>query len=270
MQLGFIGGGVMAEAMINGVLEHATTRAERIVASDVNPERRALLADRYGIQVTAHNEEPLDHGEVVVVAVKPQTMPQLYEQLQGRMRPHQLLLSIAAGIPIASLAAGLGHQAIVRAMPNTPGQIGEGVTGWTATRGVESHQLDQARAILSALGREIYVDEEKYIEMITALSGGGPAYVYLFIEALIDAAVHIGLPRHIAHEAVLQTFSGSVELARHSGRHPADLRNMVTSPGGTTTEALMVMEGAGLRVTFTEAITAAYQKALALGGPQPK
>jgi pyrroline-5-carboxylate reductase len=168
-------------------------------------------------------------------------------------------------VPIRKLADGLAHAAVVRAMPNTPAQIGQGITVWTATPEVSSLQKQQAQAILGSLGDEIFFGEEEYLDMATALSGTGPAYVFMFMEAMIDAGVHMGFSRRVATQLVFQTMRGSIEYAAYSGKHVAELRNQVTSPGGTTAEALYHMEKGGLRTVLSRGIFAAYQRSIALG-----
>jgi pyrroline-5-carboxylate reductase len=167
---------------------------------------------------------------------------------------------------VEEVRQALGHEAIVRAMPNTPAQIGQGMVVWTATEAVDPESRDYVRSVLGALGQELYVDDEKYVDMATAVSGSGPAFVFLVMEALIDAAVHIGIRREMAVPMVIQTMLGSALYAQTTGKHPADLRNMVTSPGGTTAEGLLALEEAGVRAAFTEAVAAAYEKAKRLGG----
>jgi pyrroline-5-carboxylate reductase len=179
------------------------------------------------------------------------------------------VLSIVAGASIRKLAAGLKHRAIVRSMPNTPGQIGEGITVWTASHETSDKQRAAADRILGALGRNVFVEDESYLDMATALSGTGPAYVFLFMEALIDAGVHLGFPRYIAEQLVLQTLKGSAAFYERASRHPADLRNQVTSPGGTSAEALYYLEKAGFRTAISRAVWAAYQRSLELGKEKP-
>jgi len=176
-------------------------------------------------------------------------------------------LSIVAGARVKAISRGLGgHEAIVRAMPNTPAQIGQGMTVWIATPAVTPAQHASARAILGAMGEELWVDDEGYLDMATALSGTGPAYVFLFMEALIDAGVHMGFSRRVAQQLVLKTMEGSVAIAKQTGQHPAILRNAVTSPGGTSAEALYQLEKGALRTIVSKAIWAAYQKSKYLGG----
>ena len=175
------------------------------------------------------------------------------------------MISIVAGARIETIADDLQHRSIVRAMPNTPAQIGQGMTVWTATPEVTEAQQRQIHMIFGALGRELQVEEEKMIDMATALSATGPTYTFLVMEALIDAGVHMGFSRHVAEELVLQTMLGSVLFARESQKHPAELRNMVTSPGGTSAEAIYQMEKGSLRTVLSKAVWAAYQRANSLG-----
>ncbi|MER3437525.1 MAG: pyrroline-5-carboxylate reductase [Chloroflexota bacterium] len=259
-RLAFVGAGVMAEAMIAGLLDRCLVRPQQIVASHPREDRRQRLTDRFGIVMVESNREAIAQAEIVVLTVKPQVLSTVMKQLHGRLEPRQIAISIVAGASIEKLSRGLGHDAIVRVMPNTPAQIGQGMLVWTATPDVSAEQRQKVRAILSALGEELWVDEEKYVDMATALSGTGPTYVFLMMEALIDAGVHLGFPRRMAEQMVLQTVAGSVAFARASGKHMAELRNMVTSPGGTSAEAIYQMEKGGLRTVFSRAVYAAYQR----------
>ena len=266
-QIAFIGSGVMAEAMIKGLVGHGLLPADDIIASGPRPERGAELADKYGIQVTEDNVAAARGRDIVVLSVKPQFLGEVLKELGTQViEPEALVLSIVAGATIGHIAEGLGHQAIVRVMPNTPAQVGMGMSVWTATPDTKETQRDQARAMLAALGEEIYVAHEDYLDMATALSGTGPAYVFLVMEALIDAGVHLGFSRRVSEQLVMQTMRGSLEFARASQRHPVELRNMVTSPGGTSAEALYQLEKGGLRTVISKAVWAAYQKSRYLGG----
>jgi pyrroline-5-carboxylate reductase len=258
--LAFVGAGVMAEAMIAGLLDRCLVRPQQIVASHPREDRRRRLTDRFGIVMVESNREAIAQAEIVVLTVKPQVLSTVMKQLHGRLEPRQIAISIVAGASIEKLSRGLGHDAIVRVMPNTPAQIGQGMMVWTATPDVTEEQRQKVRAILGALGEELWVEEEKYVDMATALSGTGPTYVFLMMEALIDAGVHLGFPRRIAEQIVLQTVAGSVAFARASGKHMAELRNMVTSPGGTSAEAIYQMEKGGLRTVYSRAVYAAYQR----------
>lgn len=265
-RLAFIGGGNMGEAMIKGLLDQRLIEPSCIVASDPNPERCAALAARYGVNTTADNVEAASRAHVVVLSIKPQVLKKVMAELHGQISPDALVLSIIAGARITALKRGLDHRAIARAMPNTPAQIGQGISVWTTTPEVSESQREQARLILGALGEEIWMDDEEYLDMATALSGTGPGYVFLFMEAMIDAGVHLGFSRDVATRLVLQTMQGSVALVRATGRHPTELRNAVTSPGGTTAEALYQLEKGGMRTVLSKAIWAAYQKSKYLGG----
>jgi pyrroline-5-carboxylate reductase len=266
----FIGGGVMGEAMLSALLKKGVAKPEAIVVSDINHARLNVLQEKYHIRCISDNREAaLGHScDVTVLAVKPQSLNEVMAELKGELWGKTLVLSIVAGATIKILSQGLRHNSIVRAMPNTPAQIGEGISIWTATEAVSQAQKEMAQAILAALGREIYVNDERYIDMATAVSGSGPAYIFLVIEALSDAAVHIGLPRELAEEMVVETVLGSARLAQATGRHPAELRNMVTSPGGTTAEGLLRLEEGGIRAILAQAVIAAYEKAQALAEKQ--
>jgi pyrroline-5-carboxylate reductase len=272
-QLSFVGVGVMAEAMIAGLLRRQLVERAQIVGSHPRATRRDELQTQYGIRMVESNREaatasrPHETGaaSVVVVAVKPQRAGRVLGELKGALAPGQLLLSVVAGTRIETLAGELGHEGVVRAMPNTPAQIGQGMTAWTATPQATERQLEVVRAILGALGREMYVENENMIDMATALSATGPTYIFMMMEALVDAGVHMGFSRHVAEEMVTQTMLGSVLFARETHKHPAELRNMVTSPGGTSAEAIYQMEKGSLRTVLSKAVYAAYQRAVALG-----
>jgi pyrroline-5-carboxylate reductase len=263
--LSFIGSGMMAEAMIAGLLNQNLIKAEQIIAAGPRAQRGERLAARYGVRWTTDNEEAAEQGQIIVLAIKPQVLKSVVPQVRGHLRRQDLGLSIIAGAPLRILADGMAHASFVRAMPNTPGQIGKGITVWTATQEVTPTHLEQARTILGALGQEVFVEDEEYLDMATALSGTGPAYVFLFMEAMIDAGVHLGFSRRVATQLVMQTMSGAVAYAGQSDRHVAELRNQVTSPGGTSAEAIYQLEKGGLRTVVSKAVWAAYQRSVALG-----
>ncbi|MFN2223258.1 MAG: pyrroline-5-carboxylate reductase [Chloroflexota bacterium] len=264
-QIAFIGSGTMAEAMIRGLLSQKLVKPEQIIAAGPRPERGEDLHKRHKIRVTTENQEAAEDGQIVILSVKPQVLPEVMAEIRGHLRRQDLVLSIIAGMPIRVIADGLAHAAVVRAMPNTPAQIGQGITVWTVTPEVSERQKEQAQAILASLGQEVFVDDEDYLDMATALSGTGPAYVFLLMEAMIDAGVHMGFSRRVASQLVVQTMRGSIEFADGSKYHVAELRNQVTSPGGTTAEALYHMEKGGLRTVISRGIWAAYQRSIALG-----
>ena len=267
-KIAFIGPGVMAEAMIAGLLNKKLAKPENITAAGPRDERGSELSKKYGIKSATDNSSSVAQADVVVLSVKPQRLSEVMKGLKG-IRSDALVLSIIAGANIKKISTGLKHKAIVRSMPNTPGQIGEGITVWTSSKEVTTEQQEMARNILGALGEEVFVEDESYLDMATALSGSGPAYVFLFTEALIDAGVHMGFPRRIAEQLVLQTLKGSASFYEAAGRHPATLRNQVTSPGGTSAEALYYLEKAGFRTAISRAVWAAYQRSVELGKEKP-
>lgn len=265
-RLAFIGGGVMAEVMISGVLERHLAEPEMVYVSHPRSKRAEELAGRLKIHSTLSNREAAREADIVILCVKPQRLNPVLNELAGQIKPHQLLISIVTGATTATLARRLDHPAVVRVMPNTPAQLGQGMTVWTTTPAVTERQREQVRALLGALGKEMWFEEERFIDMATAVSASGPAYVFLVMEALIDAAVHLGFSRQDARELVTQTLLGSVLLVRDSPKHPAELRNMVTSPNGTTAEALYELEKGSLRTILSKAVYAAYQKTAVLSG----
>jgi pyrroline-5-carboxylate reductase len=265
MKIAFIGGGNMGAAMVSAILDKGLAKPEAITVSDIAQARLKYLGKKYRVATTSSNGEAAKRGEVIVLAVKPQNLPEVMTELGGKLKSNQLVLSIIAGAKIITLSQGLKHGSIVRAMPNTPAQIGEGMTVWAASSAVTKEQKAWAKAILGAMGKELYVDNEKYLDMATAVSGSGPAYFFLMVEALVDAALEIGLPRDMAQALVLQTMLGSGYFIQKSGEEPAELRRKVTSPGGTTAEALLRLEKGGFSQLIIEAVKAAYDKAKKLG-----
>ncbi len=263
--IGFIGSGNMAEAMIKGILHKELVPPQSIFAADPRAERLAYLAEQYGIRTSTNNREVARAADVLVLSIKPQVLAKVMKGINLDVRADALVLSIVAGARIKVIVKGLRHAAVVRAMPNTPGQFGEGMTVWTSTPHVTDRQRNQAQTILRALGKEIWMEDEGYLDMATALSGTGPAYVFLFIEALIDAGVHMGFSRHVAQEMVIQTIKGSIKVVEELNRHPATLRNMVTSPGGTSAAALYELEKGGFRTILSKAVFAAYRRSVELG-----
>jgi pyrroline-5-carboxylate reductase len=267
-KIAFIGPGAMAEAMVAGLLKQKLAAPASITASGPREERGAELSRKYGIKTTTDNASAAHEADVVVLSVKPQRLTEVMKGLKG-VRADALVLSIIAGASLRKLSTGLKHKAIVRSMPNTPGRIGQGITVWAASKETTEEQRKVASAILGALGDDVFVEDEGYLDMATALSGSGPAYVFLFTEALIDAGVHMGFPRRIAERLVLQTLKGSAAFYEQAASHPATLRNEVTSPGGTSAEALYYLERAGFRTAISRAVWAAYQRSLELGKEKP-
>lgn len=261
----FIGSGAMGEAMIKGMVAQDVVQAPQIMASDPVATRREQMKAQFGVSTTDSNRAAVQDADVVVLSVKPQMLPKVMAELKGHIPAAALVLSIVAGVPIATMQAGLGHDRIVRTMPNTPAQVGKGMTVWVATPAVSPEQRQQTQRILNALGEQVMVEDEHYLDMATGLSGSGPGYVFLIIEAMIDAGVQIGFSRADAQKIVLQTIDGSVELVRSTGLHPAELKNRVTSPAGTTAAGLFELEQSGVRAAMIRAVEAAYHRSEALG-----
>lgn len=268
--IAFIGGGTMGTAMIKGILAQGLTEPGQIRVSDPWPPRVEFLRETYGVFATGDNLEAIKEANIIVLSVKPQVLGKIGQQLHGNIRPSTLVLSILAGSPISVLRRTLGHDRIVRAMPNTPGQLGKGITVWTCTPAVTDQQKGYAEAVLGALGDQLFMEEESYLDMATALSGSGPGFIFLFIEALIDAGVHMGFSRRDAQRLVIETLEGSVALFKAGADHPAELKNQVTSPGGTTAAGLYELEKGGLRTVLSRAIFAAYRRSQELGALNEK
>jgi pyrroline-5-carboxylate reductase len=264
MNVGLIGGGAMGEAIVSAVLKAGVVTPPQLKVFDVIPDRVRQLGAAYGVAMAESPGEAVDNVDFAVFAVKPQDYATAANAVGGKLKS-ATVISIMAGVTIKQLTKALRSDSVVRSMPNTPAQIGEGMTVWTATPDVSEEARAGVRRILGAMGKEAYVPEEKYLDMATGLSGSGPAYVFLFIEALTDAGVHIGLSRDLAATMALQTVLGSAKYAEATGRHPAELRNQVTSPGGTTAEALRAFENGSFRADVLAAVVAAYEKSKALG-----
>jgi pyrroline-5-carboxylate reductase len=265
MRVGIVGAGVMAEAIIAGLVADRAVEAGTLVASHPRRDRRDVLAERHGIRPVAANREALADAEVVVLAVKPQMLGRVMRELRDQVSADQVVVSIVAGATIRTLTDGLRHAAVVRAMPNTPSQIRRGISVWSPSEACTARQRDLARGVLRALGDEREVADETFVAMATALSGTGPTYLFSVMEALIDAGVHLGFPRELAHDLVVETLIGSAEFAQRSELHPAQLRNAVTSPGGTSAAAIYELEKGRIRTVLSDAVWAAYRRTLELG-----
>ncbi|MFC2063672.1 pyrroline-5-carboxylate reductase [Chloroflexota bacterium] len=266
----FIGSGTMAESMISALISQELTKPQDIHASGPRAERGQELQMKYGIVPFTDNSSAASNADIIIICTKPQRINSVLKSLLKSIKPTSLIISIVAGTSLQQITTGLDHKAVIRAMPNTPAQIGAGITVWTASKAVSTKQLAQAKLFLLALGEEIFLEDETYLDMATALSGTGPAYVYLFVEALIDAGVHLGFPRRIAEQLVIKTIQGSLEFYSKSESHPSALRNAVTSPGGTSAEAIYFLEKAGFRTAISRAIWAAYERSLELGSDHPE
>ncbi len=261
MRIGIIGGGFMGEAFLRAVLRAGVATPADIAVAEISPARRLALA-AHGVRVTDDEESACIGADLVLLAVKPQELTGAAQPLQGRVPSGAVLVSILAGVPLNAIERVSGHRAIVRVMPNLPAAIGEGAAVFYAAPTVTEVQRAWVRTLLDAVATavvEVHDDEE--VDLATAIHGSGPAYVYLFIEALVDSAVRLGMKRPDATSLVLATFAGSARYAIETGQHPAALRNAVTSPGGTTAAALAELEAAGVRAALDEAVQAAFNRA---------
>lgn len=259
-KLSFIGGGNMAEAMIKGLLRQGIAAPEHISVSEPRPERARFLATTYRVTIQPDNPAAVREGEVIILAVKPQAMAGVLKEIAPQVTPRHLVISIAAGIPTSLLASALGaNRRLVRAMPNTPAQIGEGAIALCGGGSAGPDDVSLARDLFSAIGKAHLVDEA-LMDAVTGLSGSGPAYVFLIIEALTDGGVKVGLPRDLAQALTLQTLVGAARMAVETGEHPGRLKDLVTSPGGTTIAALHVLEEKGLRGALINAVVAATER----------
>ncbi|SEP60197.1 pyrroline-5-carboxylate reductase [Microlunatus flavus] len=261
-RLALLGAGVMGETVLSGLIR-AGWEPGSVVATDRRPERAAELEAAYGITMTS-NVEAVRGAETVLLVVKPQDMSGLLADIAPALAPSTLVVSMAAGVDTETLEGGLpSGQPVVRVMPNTPAQVDEGMAAISAGSSATTDHLDRVRDILSATGR-VAVVPERYLDAVTAISGSGPAYLFFVVEAMIEAGVHLGLPRDVSTELVVQTMLGSAKLLRESGEHPAILRERVTSPGGTTAAALRELEDHKVRAAFLTAMEAARDRSQAL------
>ncbi|MGD0676966.1 MAG: pyrroline-5-carboxylate reductase [Polyangiaceae bacterium] len=264
-RLGFLGAGNMSGALIRGLLHGRVLPAERIQASDVKPERLEQLKTQHGIRVTGDNHALVRESDVLVLAVKPQAIDKVLSEIGPDVRPAQLVVSVAAGVPIEALESRLpANSRIVRAMPNTPATVQAGATAIAAGAHASEDDVRIARELFEAVGRVVVLDEA-LLDAVTGLSGSGPAYVMLIIEALADGGVKVGLHRDTALLLAAQTVFGSARLLLETGEHPGRLKDMVTSPGGTAIAGLHTLESGGLRRTLIDAVETASKRAAELG-----
>jgi pyrroline-5-carboxylate reductase len=264
-RIAFVGSGVMAEVMISGLLSEGAADPDRIWASGPREERAAQLRETYGVHATTDNLEAVASSDLVVLSVKPQTLPKVLPEIRKGIREGHLVMSIIAGARMKVLGCALGHPAIVRCMPNLPCRIRRGMTVWTATPQVRPEALEEVRSILRTMGKEIYVTDELDVDRATAVNGTGPALIAHFVKSLEDAANFIGEPRALARQSVLETILGTAEMMLASDRHPAELIDSVTSPGGTTSRALHVLQQGRFSAILTDAIDAALRRTVEMG-----
>lgn len=263
--IAFIGAGNMAGALINGLLHAGACAPESVVAADVRGDRLTELRERHGIRTTTDNTEACRGAQVVVLATKPQTFDRVLPELAPHLDADALVVSVAAGVPLDALEARLpGHVRVVRAMPNTPALVDAGATAIAAGTHATAEDLDLVRRIFESVGVVVALDES-LLDAVTGLSGSGPAYIFMIIEALADAGVKAGLHRESAQRLAAQTVFGAAKLLIETGEHPGRLKDMVTSPGGTAIAGLHTLEAGGLRTTLIDAVESATKRARELG-----
>ena len=263
-RIGFVGTGNMAEALIRGLVGAHVADAGQIVGSDPREERRAEMAARYGIAATADNCDVARQADILLLAVKPQVMARVLDEIQTQVKPTALVISVAAGIPTAVIEAHLPRVRVVRTMPNTPALVGAGATAIAAGGHATAADLEAAKRIFDSVGTTVILDESQ-MDAVTGLSGSGPAYIFLIIEALSDAGVKVGLSRYNAQALAAHTVLGSAKLLLETNEHPGRLKDMVTSPGGTAIAGLHTLEAGGLRTTLMNAVEVATNRSRELG-----
>lgn len=264
-RLAFVGGGNMGEALLRGILAAKLVGPGDLLVSDVREDRLSSLREAYGVRTHANNADAVGPADLVVLAVKPQVMVRALDDLRHALDEKKLVVSIAAGIPISVIADRFSFPLrVVRAMPNTPALILEGVSALAPGIHATLEDLQTARCLFEAVGKVVIVDES-LLDAVTGLSGSGPAYLFLVIEALADAGVKVGLPRDVAHLLAAQTVLGAARMALETGKHPGQLKDMVTSPGGTTIAGLHALEQGGVRAAFFNAVEAATLRSRELG-----
>ena len=263
--LGFIGAGNMTEAMIRGIIQNQVVLPDRILASDVSSERRDYMSKTFDLETLKDNRSLVDRSNVLILAVKPQVVSQVLDDISARMGPEKLLISIAAGVTIQTLTTALAKgPRIVRTMPNTPMTVMAGAVGIASDSPAGPEDLETVETLFRPLGRSVRI-EEKLIDAVTGLSGSGPAYVFMMLEALADGGVKMGLPRDVAETLAAQTLMGSAKMFLETRMNPGQLKCMVTSPAGTTIAGIHELEKGGVRASLMNAVEAATKRSIELG-----
>lgn len=265
-RIGFIGGGKMGGGIIHGLLERGAAAPADIIVCETYAPRRAELEQQYGVRVSDMPAPAVAGVDAVVIAVKPQDFATAAAEIRPALAPETLLVSIMAGVRLETIVAALPGGRAVRVMPNLGATVGESFSLWFGGPAVTEQDRALVRLLLGTIGQEREAPAETYLDMATAVAGSGPGYVTLLVEALIDGAVHIGLPRELATAMVLQTVLGTVRWAQTDGRHPAALRAEVVSPAGTTAAGVLALERGGVRAALIEAVIAGFERSRALGG----
>ena len=264
MKIGFIGSGKMAEAILSGILDSKIMSSKNIYCSDINIDRTEYLKNKYKVSIF-NNTELIEKCNLIFLCVKPQDIKKLKMNLFNKLNNQQTLISILAGIKISTLIDISNHKSVIRVMPNTPAQIKNGVSVWSSTTQTNKEHIDETKKILNSIGKQYQVDDEQIIEMATALSASGPAYLFYFIESLIESGQKIGLSDELAHNLTIQMLKGSLNLYEFSKESAKQLRKNVTSPGGTTEAAMNVLNNKNFKDIIIEAVDSAHKRGLELG-----
>ena len=264
MKIGFIGSGKMAEAILSGILDSKIMSSKDIYCSDINIDRTEYLKNKYEVSIF-NNTKLIEKCNLIFLCVKPQDIKKLKMDLFNKLNNQQTLISILAGIKISTLIDISNHESVIRVMPNTPAQIKNGVSVWSSTTQTNKEHIDETKKILNSIGQQYQVDDEQIIEMATALSASGPAYLFYFIESLIESGQKIGLSDELAHNLTIQMLKGSLNLYEFSKESAEQLRKNVTSPGGTTEAAMNVLNNKKFKDIIIEAVDSAHKRGLELG-----
>ena len=260
-KLAVLGCGKLGEILVKGLIEAGVIEASNVLATAGHQPRLDLLRERFGVAGTLSNQMAAEAGDIIILAVKPQTVPQVLTEISPVLRPSQILISVAASVSTAFIEKHIVAQVpVIRAMPNTPCLLKKGMTGLAPGSNATSEQLELAKFIFDSVGRTVIVDE-KHMDAITGLSASGPAYIYIIIEALAEAGVKVGLPRDLATELAAQTVVGAGSMVLETGEHPAKLKDTVTTPAGCTIDGILELEEGGLRVTLIKAVVKATHRA---------
>ena len=268
MKISFIGSGKMAEALISGITESNTLSPNSINCTDKDGKKTTYMNEKYNINKFTNNLDVIQNADIIFICIKPQDIKALSNELKNQFKNNQTIVSILAGTQIQTLSKLFNHNSIIRIMPNTPAQIKKSVSVWTHTKETDSTHIKQIKSILASIGSDFYVEKEELIDMATALSASGPAYLFLFIESLIEAGKNIGLPDNLSKDLTTKMIDGSINLLNFSEEAPGTLRENVTSPGGTTEAALKVLMKNNFNKIIIEAIKAAHERGLELGKSQ--
>jgi len=264
--IGILGAGNIGEILIRGLLKAELVKTNQIIASDASQDRRAYVSNSYGVETLASNREIVERANLVILSVKPQNIDRVLDEIKDYSKPSQLFCSIIAGVPTSYISVSLHNQAaVVRVMPNTPALVLEGMSVICSGKNATEKDVARIKTIFNAVGKSVVAYDEELMDIVTGLSGSGPAFVFMFIEALSDAGVKLGLPRKTSNLLASQTVLGAAKMFLETGRHPSELKDLVATPGGTTFAGLRELERGNFRSTVMDAVEAATKRSRELG-----